>query len=95
MHTVFKQLPFTPASAIGHRPELSNQNASQVAGAISPAVLQRLALLEIFSFRAGRILPTLALVIMKTRVVFHPSSGCRAGLCVTIQRGGPNRVKKG
>ncbi len=64
-----------------------------VAGEIPPAVLERLALVKIFSGRAGRKLPPLARKVMQSRVVSHPSSAHRAGLYLTVTEDGPNRVK--
>jgi hypothetical protein len=48
-------------------------------------MLKRLALIVIFGCRAGRMLPTLAQVMIKKRVVFHPSICDRAGLWITVQ----------
>jgi hypothetical protein len=56
------------------------------AGGISPAVLERLALMIIFGCRAGRKLPLLACKKMNSRVLFHPSTIGRGGLSPTIYR---------
>jgi hypothetical protein len=83
----FSAGPFIP---IGQWLQLSNQSAALVAGEIPPAVL---ALLKIFSGRAGRKLPPLACEVMQSRVDYHPRFGSKAGLYLAVREDGPNRVK--
>jgi hypothetical protein len=78
--------------AIGQQPELSNQNAVPLAGEFSPALLQRLALIEIYSCRLHKKFPTLAHVDMKQWGGFSAEILLQGWPFVTVMRDGPSKV---